>query len=179
MMKTTEEIMQAQSEAAKAMGSAAQKAIEGFQKLTALNLQTAKASVETATEQVKSLLAAKDLKNLSELVTALAQPSPEKFVAYAKAVYGVSSATSTELVDVVRAQVEKGNHQFLAQVQELAKNTPVGSEGAVNFVKQVLAMANSAYDQLNTATKGLVEASMAGVSAATPAAPVAAKQAKA
>lgn len=187
MSKTTEEIVQAQADAVKAASSAAQKTLEGFQKLSALNFQTAKASLETSTEQIKALLAAKDLKSVTELVTSFAKPSADKFVAYAKAVYAVSSETSSELVELVRTQVEKGNHQMLAQVQELAKSTPAGSEGAVNFVKQVLTVANSSYDQLNAATKGFVDASAAGVSAVAPAAvaaaatvtPVSSKSAKA
>lgn len=183
MMKTTEEMMQMQSDAVKAVGVAAQKALEGFQKLSALNLQTAKASLETATEHAKSLLAVRDLKSASEVVTTMVQPATEKVTAYAKSAYGVSSATSAELVDVVRAQAEKGSHQLLMQVQELAKNTPAGSDGAVTFVKQVLAVANSSYEQLNAATKTLVEATLAGASAsvAAAAAPAQAsgKQAKA
>ena len=172
MTKTTEELVQAQSEALKAISTAAQKTLEGFQKLTTLNLQTAKASLETSTEQIKALLAAKDVKNLSELVTSFARPSADKFLAYAKAVYAVSSETSSELLDLVRAQVEKGNHQLLAQIQDLAKNSPAGSEGAVNFVKQALSVANTAYDQLNSATKGFVEASVSGMSSTIPAAAV-------
>lgn len=162
-MLKTEEVVQAQSEALKAIGSASQKTLEGFQKLAALNLQTAKASIETATEQIKALLAAKDLKNLTELVSSLAKPSGDKFVAYAKAVYATSSETGLDLVDLVRGQLEKGNHQLLAQIQEFAKNTPAGSDGAVQFTKQVLSAATSAYEQLTTATKSFVDASLSGL----------------
>lgn len=172
MSKTTEEVVQAQSDALKAFSSAAQKTLEGFQKLAALNLQTARASIETSTEQIKALLAARDVKSVTELVSSFAKPSADKFVAYAKAVYATSTETGSELVDVVRATVEKGNHQLLGQIQEIAKNSPAGSEGTVNFVKQVLSAATSAYDQLTQATKSFADASVTGISAAVPSIPV-------
>jgi phasin family protein len=166
MAQTTEELKQAQSEAMKSMGAAAQTALAGFQKLATLNLESAKASIDTASDQVRALLAAQDVKAVTDLVTSFTKPGAEKFVAYARAVYASTSETSTGLAEAVRAQVEKGNQQLVAQVQELAKNAPGGAEGAVSFVKEAMTVASSTYDQLHAATRRFVDAGAASVSAA-------------
>jgi phasin family protein len=170
MAQTIEELKQAQSEVLKSLNTSAQKSLEGFQKLAAVHLENAKASVETAGEQIKALLAAKDVKAVTELVSSFTKPAADKFVAYAKAVYATSSETGTELVELVRAEVEKGNQQLVSNIQELAKNAPAGGEGAVRFVKDSLAAASTTYEQLQAATKRFVDAGVAGLTSAPAAA---------
>ena len=170
MITHTEDLMKMHSDAIKASSAAAAKTLEGFQKLAALNMQTSKAALEQSQEQIKALLAAKDAKLLSELVTSFSQPDPEQFTAYAKAVYAISKETSTELAAMVEKQVAAGNEQLQAAIEALAKNAPAGSEGSVNFVKQSLAAANKAYDQLNAATRQFVEMAEANTKGAVKAA---------
>lgn len=73
---TPEDFLKMQTEAFRASGAAATKAFEGFQKLAALNMETAKASLNDASEQIRALLAAKDAKTLTELVSSYTKPSP-------------------------------------------------------------------------------------------------------
>ena len=48
----------------------------------------------------------------------------------------------------------------------MAKNAPAGSEGIVTLVKSAMTAANSAYDQVNKATKQAVEVAEANIAAA-------------
>ncbi|MCL4746611.1 MAG: TIGR01841 family phasin [Burkholderiaceae bacterium] len=169
-MSNPEDLMKMHSDAIKASSAAAAKTLEGFQKLAALNLQTSKAALEQSQEQIKALLAAKDAKLLSDLVTSFAQPAPEQFTTYAKAVYAISKDTSTDLASMVEKQVAAGNEQLHAAIEALAKNAPAGTEGSMNFVKQSLAAANKAYDQLNAATRQFVEMAEANTQGAVKAA---------
>lgn len=167
MVKTPEDLAKLQSDTLQASSAAAQKTLEGFKKLTDLNLQAAKASLDQSSEQIRALLAAKDVKTLTDLITSYAQPSPEKFTAYAKAVYAIARETNSELATLIQEQIDKGNKQFAAAVEQLAKNAPAGSEGAVNFMRQAMASANTTYDQLNKAAKQFVSMGEATMEAAT------------
>lgn len=158
MVKTNpQDLMKLQMDAFRITGEAAAKALEGFQKLAALNMETAKSSLEQSTEQIRALLAAKDAKTLTELVTSYTRPSPEKFTAYAKAVLAISKDTGSDLSAMVEKQVEESNAQLAAAIEELAKNAPAGSEGAVAFVRQALAASAKAYEQVNNATRQFAE----------------------
>lgn len=158
MVKTNpEDLMKMQAEAFRMTSAAAAKAFEGFQKLAALNMETAKSSLEQSTEQIRALLAAKDAKTLTELVTSYTKPSPEKFTAYAKAVMAISKETGSDLTAMVEKQVAESNAQLAAAIEELAKNAPAGSEGAVAFMRQALAAASRAYEQVNSATRQFAE----------------------
>ena len=170
MMKNPEELMKMQADAMKASSEAASKTLEGFRKLAELNMQTAQAALEQSGEQIKALLAVKDAKTLTELVTSYAKPSPDKFAAYAKAVYAISSETGAELAAMIEKQVAASNQQLAAAIESMAKNAPAGSEGAVAFVKQAMGAASAAYEQVNTATKQFVDTAEANIGKATKAA---------
>jgi hypothetical protein len=54
-----------------------------------------------------------------------------------------------------------------AAIDAFSKNAPMGSEGVVTLVKQAVTAANSAFDQVNKATKQAVEMAEANMAAAT------------
>ncbi|MEK9720775.1 MAG: phasin family protein [Quisquiliibacterium sp.] len=169
-MNNTEDLMKIHNEAIKASNAAAAKTLEGFQKLAALNMQTAKAAIEESNDQIKSLLAVRDPKALTELVTSLAKPDPDKFSAYASAVYQITKEANGNLAAMIEKQVANSNRQLSESVDKLAKQAPAGSEGAVEFIRQSLAAAQSAYEQVNTATKQFVQIAEANVQGAAKAA---------
>ena len=160
MVKTNpEDLMKMQAEAFRIGSAAAAKTLEGFQKLAALNMETAKASLEQSSEQIKALLAAKDAQTLTQLVTSFAQPSPEKFTAYAKAVYAISNETGADIGSIVEKQIAEANAQLAASIEQFAKSAPAGSEGAIAFMRQSLAAANAAYEQVTATAKQFAETS--------------------
>ena len=176
MVTSTEDLMKMHADAIKASSAAAAKTLEGFQKLAALNMQTAKAALEESSEQIKALLAARDAKALTELVTSFSQPAPEKFTAYAKAVYAITKEANSDLTAMVEQQVAASNQQLADAVEALARKAPAGSEGTVNFIKQALSAAQAAYEQVNTATRQFVQVAEANVQGAAKAASGSAKK---
>ncbi len=153
MTKPTEQFAKMQADQARNLGTAATRTLEGFQKLAELNLQTARASMEASGEQIRELLAARDVKTLTELVTSYSKPQPDAFKAYAQAVYAISRETGSELASIVEEQVAESQRQLYSAVEELAAKAPAGSEGAVAFTRQVLAASSTAYEQLNKAAR--------------------------
>ncbi len=175
-MSPTENLMKMHSDALKASNAAAAKTLEGFQKLAALNMQTAKTALEESSDQINALLAVRDPKALTELVTSFSKPSPEKLTAYAKAVYAITKEANGEFAAMVEKQVADSNRQLTETVEKLASQAPAGSEGAVEFIRQSLAAAQSAYEQVNTATKQFVQVAEANVEGAAKAAASAKKR---
>lgn len=148
--KSPEDLLKSQVEA---LGAAASKTLDGFQKLAALNMQTARAALEESTEQINALLNARDAKTLAELATSFARLSPDKFAAYANAVYAISKETGSELGSMVEEQIAESNAQLAAAIESLAKNAPQGSSGAVDFITQSMNAAREAYDQMQAAAR--------------------------
>jgi phasin family protein len=158
--------------------SVAAKSFEGFEKLAELNLAATKSTFEESAEQFKALLEVKDVKALADLAAGSAQPAADKLTAYAKHVYEITSETGSEITKLIEKQLADSNKQLYAAIDALGKNAPAGSEGVVTFMKSAVSAANTAYDQVNKATKQVVELAEANLSAAAKTATAAAPRAK-
>jgi hypothetical protein len=53
--------------------------------------------------------------------------------------------------------VAASNRQLAESVESLARTAPAGSEGVVSLIRQSMAAAQTAYDQVNQAGKKLAE----------------------
>lgn len=181
MFTTPDQMVAMHKAALESFQAVAAKSFEGFEKLAELNLAATKTSFEESTEHMKALLEVKDVKALADLAAGSAQPAADKFQAYAKHVYEITSETGTEIARLVEKQLSDGNRQLHAAIDAMAKTAPAGSEGMVTFVKSAVSAANTAFDQVNKATKQVVEMAEANMVAAgktaTAAAPRAPKKA--
>jgi phasin family protein len=148
----------------------------GFEKLAQLNVAAAKASIEEGVQKGVSLLETKDVRAFTDSFSETAQPASDKFTAYAKHVYEIANETSTEISKVVEKQFSEGNRQLSAAIEAVAKNSPVGSEGVVTLVKSAVTAANATWDQVNKASRQVVEMTEANVANATNAARAAGKR---
>jgi len=157
MITQPDHLMQMQADALAASKQAAAKTLEGWQKLAELNLQTARASLEQSSEQINALLAARDTKALADLVTSLARPPQDQFSAYAKAVYAIYRDANQDFASLLDKQVAASNRQLAESVETLARTAPAGSEGVVSLIRQSMAAAQTAYDQVNQAGRKLTE----------------------
>jgi phasin family protein len=145
----------------------AAKSFAGLEKLAELNLAATKSSLEESAEQMKALLEVKDVKALADFAAGSAQPTAEKVSAYAKHVYEITSDTSSEIAKLIEKQLADSNMSLHAAIDAMAKNAPAGSEGVVTFMKSAVSAANTAYDQVNKATKQVVEMAEANIVAAS------------
>jgi phasin family protein len=148
----------------------------GFEKFSQLNVQAAKASVEEGVRNGVALLETRDAKTFVDSIPETAQPAADKASAYAKHVYEIASETGAEISRIIEKQFSEGNRQLTAAIEAMARNAPVGSEGVVTLVKSAVTAANSAFDQVNKATRQVVEMTEANVANATNATRTAAKR---
>jgi phasin family protein len=142
-------------------------AFASAERLAALNLNTARALLEDSVANVKAMMAVKDPQALMSVQASLAQPAVEKAVAYSRSVYEIATQTQEELNKVLESQVSSLNKNVVTALDQVAKNSPAGSDVAVAAVKQAIAAANSAYDSMSKAAKQVAEIAEANVAAAT------------
>jgi phasin family protein len=167
MVNTPEQLVQAQKLTLDTFQAVALKSFEAFEKLAELNLQAMKSTLEESTDQMRGLMSAKDVKAFGDWSLTGLQPAADKMGAYAKHVYDITSETSGEIVKLVEKQMAEGQKQFTASIDAMAKSAPAGSEGMVTLMKSAVSAANTAFDQVQKATKQAVEAAEANLTAAT------------
>lgn len=138
----------------------------GTEKLIDLNVKTAKAAFADAAKTAKSLSGAKDVQELTDVQTTFVQPAADKFAAYGRGVYAVASETQADLTKFFEERIAEVNKNFVTALDKAAKSAPAGSDVAVAAVKSAVAAANQAYDVFSKASRQVVEATEATVSAA-------------
>ncbi|MBR4737328.1 MAG: phasin family protein [Rhodocyclaceae bacterium] len=137
-----------------------------LERLTALNINTARTLLDDNVGAARAMLSAKDVRELVGLQASLAQPMVEKLAAYNRSVYEIVSQNQSEFVRMVESQIADLNKKFTSALDSAAKSTPV-SDVAVAAVKSALAAANSVYDNANKVAKQVAEIAEANMTAAT------------
>ncbi|MFA5596451.1 MAG: TIGR01841 family phasin [Pusillimonas sp.] len=139
----------------------------GFEKLIDLNLKVMKATFEDVAQKSHEAVEVKDPQEAVAFTTGLMQPNADKVLAYGKHVYDIVSSVQTELNRLAEEQLAQGQHQVHDAIEQLAKNAPTGSEGAIALLKSSVASANSAYETVAKAAKQASEAAESNITAAT------------
>jgi phasin family protein len=150
--------------------SVANTALASAERIAALNLNTARSSLEDTASNVQAVLGAKDPQAAMAAQAALAQPAVEKAVAYGRSVYEITSETQQELAKMVEAQFGDFQKSVASMVEMAAKSAPAGSEGAVAAIQNAIAAANSAFGNMNSVAKQFADAAQANIATATKAA---------
>lgn len=131
--------------------AAAAKTLEGFRRLAELNMQTARTSLEESSEQIRALLEARDTETLARMVTGFAMLPPDRFAAWANAIYAIAQETGTDIGALVEQQIEHSNEQLADAVAALARSSPGGTSGAFDFISRTMEAARTSYDQMQAA----------------------------
>ena len=141
--------------------------LDAVEKLTALNLETARAALADASGKAQSVLTVKDVQELFALQGDVLQPAAEKTTAYARKVYDIVAGVQAELGKVTEAGVADVQAKLAALVDTAVKNAPAGSENAVTLMKAAVAAANDTIENVQKAAKqavGAAEANFATLS---------------
>jgi phasin family protein len=140
------------------------------ERVSALNLSTARSAFEDGVAFVKAAAAAKDVKALVALQLAQLTPASEKGVAYVKALSAIGTEAKDELTKLYEAEVAALTGNLNTALEGFFKNAPAGSEAAVSAVKTAIANATSAYEGATKAAKQVADAAQASLESATAAA---------
>jgi len=137
------------------------------ERVSTLNLATARTAFDDSVAFSKAVLAAKDAQGFAALNLNAVAPSVEKSVAYGRNLSAIGGDAQEELTKLVEAEIAAAGKNFDAALENLFKNAPAGSEAAVAAVKSALANANAAYEGAAKAAKQVAAAAQASVSKAT------------
>ena len=96
-----------------------------LERLTALNINTARTLLDDNVGAARAMLSAKDVRELVGLQASLAQPMVEKLAAYNRSVYEIVSQNQSEFVRMVESQIADLNKKFTSALDSAAKSTPV------------------------------------------------------
>jgi phasin family protein len=167
MYTTPEQLSAANRANVETLVTIANTAFASAERFAALNLNTARSMLEETVGNTKTLMAAKDPRELVALQTALAQPVLEKAVAYSRSAYDIATQTQEALAKLFESQVAALNDNVATALDKAAQNAPAGSDLAINAVKSAIAAANTAYDNMSKTAKQVAEMAEANVAAAT------------
>jgi len=167
MTINTEQFAAANKATVDSLLSVANTALASAERIAALNLNTARSTLEDTAAGVQSVLSAKDPQAAFAAQKSLAQPAVDKAVAYGKSVYEITTEAQQELAKMVEAQFGEFQKSVTKMVDMAAKSAPAGSEGAVAAIQSAVAAANSAFGNMNAMAKQFADATQANIAAMT------------
>lgn len=171
----TDDLIAANSAALAHFQSVANTALAAVESLAALNLGFARESLETSAKHAQTAMAAKTPQDIAALQAKAVQPVTEHLTTYTRTVYEISTGAAKEIADQIKDQFDKLNQAAQENALSFAKNSPFGSDVALAAVKQAVETGNTAYANLQKATKQASDLAQANIEKATTAAVRAAK----
>ncbi|MCY1251934.1 phasin family protein [compost metagenome] len=153
------------------------KALEGFEKLVHLNLQTMKATLAETRESAQQALGAENQQQMLALQASMLPQIGETALSYQRQLLEIGTATQAEFARVAEAQYEAHNRRMQELIGNLADSAPAGSENAVGALTSVMTATNKFCEAMFHTAKQAVEVAEQNVSAASHTASTAAKQA--
>ncbi|WP_407277662.1 phasin family protein [Aromatoleum evansii] len=145
----------------------ANKAFTRVERLTELNLNTARSVLDDSVAATKTVLAVKTPQDLLALQGTLAQPMLDKAVVYGRGVYEIATEGQQEIAKLFEARVAELNKTFTDALDKAAKSAPTGSEALFAAFKSAVDAANNVFDGVSKATKQATEIAEATVTAAS------------
>ncbi|MEY3720598.1 MAG: hypothetical protein RL618_1117 [Pseudomonadota bacterium] len=131
--------------------------IDSMQKMVGLNLNAAKASLETSLAGTQRLLTARDPQEFFSLSAHQAQPHAEIALTYGRHLASIASVAQVELTRVTEDQVNRSSQHIVNLIDELGRLTPAGSESTLSLMKSALDNVSASIAQLARNSKIAVE----------------------
>lgn len=135
----------------------AQLSLANVERFAELGLGAARESVAQATAHAQSLAGARDVNEVIALNSAAVEPAVKRAYAYTRSVYETAADTNNEVKRAIEKQAAEFNRAAVAALEEAFKYAPTGSESVVENVKNAMAAAQSAYDNIASINKQIVE----------------------
>lgn len=132
------------------------KAVQGVEQVIALNMATAKSSVEEQLAAGKELSVARDPKAVLAVAAAKVQPRVADAAAYNEQLGGIIAEIREEFTRAADAHMTEAKSTLSALIYDVTKNVRPGSENAVQIVKQAIDNAFAGYEQVTSATRQAV-----------------------
>ncbi len=133
------------------------KAVKGVEQVVALNMATAKNSIEGGIAAGKEISQAKDPKAALEAAAAQVQPGMAGVTAYGEQLKDIIADIHQEFTTAADAHMAEAKSNLTALIYDVTQHVRPGSENAVEIVKKAIDNAFQGYEQVQTATKQAVQ----------------------
>jgi phasin family protein len=166
MTQPTEQIAAWNQATYEAAMSYARASLASAEQMLALNLETARATLDQAAQTTRELMSTTDPQQVMALRTRLAQTNMQQAATYAQSVYEIVSQTQAHLGKLFEEQMGRLTREMAAGVEPLGKGAP-GAEASSAALKSAFAANAAMMESLNQATRQFAELTEATMKAAT------------
>lgn len=146
------------------------KALDGFEQLVKLNIQTMKTSVAAAQEGTKKVLSVKDPQEFVELQMEAFQPAADNVLEYRRQLTDILAATRVEFEKVAEAQYTTGMGQLQGPIEGAVSNAPSGSTTPLAAWQEAIKAITTLYESMQTTAKQAVQVAESSFNSAAEAA---------
>lgn len=157
MNLTPEQITAAQKANLETLSGLTSQALQSIEKLVELNMHIAKQTLGDSMNSAKKALEVKDIQQLLAHQAEAVQPMAEKIMAYSRHLYELAHETQNSFTKSAEKEFQAGQQKMNSLVEEWTKNAPVGSDAAIQVMKQAIASANNVFETSQKAVKHAVE----------------------
>ena len=145
----------------------ANKTMQGVEQVVALNISTARNSMEGALAASKELGQVKDMNAALAAVSARVQPGMAEATAYGTQLKDIIEDIHKEFRQAADAHALEAKNTLSALIHDVTQNVKPGSENAVEVIKTAIDNAFKGYEQVTEATRKAVDAVEAQIARAT------------
>ena len=143
------------------------KAVDGVEQVVALNMATAKNSVEGTMAAGKELSQAKDPQAAMAAAAEAAKPDVGGVVEYGDKLKVIIDDIHKEFNDAADHHIAEAKNTLSALIYDVTKNVKPGSENSVEIIKAAIDNAFKGYEQVTQATRQAVQTVEAQIAKAT------------
>jgi phasin family protein len=150
-----EQLTAAQKANAEVMTTLLTSALNGVERMTALNMAASREFFNASVANTQQLMGAKDARDLAKLNTELAKPSVEKLTEYSRNMYELVASMQKEITAVLEAQYSGFSKNATAAVEKATASAPVGGDVFAATMKSMLGASTKAFDSMTSMAKQL------------------------
>ena len=169
-----EQLTAAQKANAEVVVALMRTSFEGMQRLAELNMAATRELFNNSVANANTLLAAKDVADVSALNQQLSKPGVDKMMDYSRKVYDLVAQMQRDVTAVMESQYsqfQQDAHQAISK----SKTAPVGGDVFAAAMKSMLDQTNKAFEGMNAMARQMSELTENNIKSATTVATKAAK----
>ena len=127
--------------------------MDSAERTLAVQLEYARGALAQATLNAKAVSQAKDLNELAQLRSRIAENALENLMGYSRSLYEVGAEAQAELSKLAEERMSSFQKAVAETVDQAAKSAPAGGDVAAAALKNTLAATTAAFDSFTKAAK--------------------------
>lgn len=157
-----EQLSAAQKANAEVVVALMRASFEGMQRLAELNMATTRAFFNESVANANTLLAAKDVNEVTTLNQQLSKPGFDKMMDYSRKVYDLVAQLQKEVTSVMESQYSQFQREANDAITK-TKAAPVAGDVFAAAMKSMLDQTNKAFENMNAVARQMSEAAEASI----------------